>query len=595
VKLGFVEVLVICIGTIIGTGIFLVPGLVAGLLGPGSLLIWIIIALLSIPMGFCFAELASMFTRSGGPVIFVKTAFGPFWGFMAGWTAWTLATVTISSLAIAISFYSSAFFALNWLQRGMIALLAIVAFTLINYIGIKVGARIQILLTAATLALLMALLALGAPAIKLENFLPLWPFGLGALGIAAAITLEPFIGWEACTIISGEVRAARKYIPSAIAITTVLVATVSVALAFVALGAAGWSALAASVTPLAEIAGAVAPFAIAAALIINITCLNSWILTTARLPYALAKERLFLPYFGKLSAFNTPGRALALQALLAAVIAAAGSYRLSIVLLLSNALILYILCFSSLIKLRKSIDAKFRAPRLFPHISLAAAILLFAQLEPAVIMFGILIAALGIPGYIAIKLVTDRAFIEKFWNRLAIALDVYLGALLSGIREHVLAKAELSKSHTVLDYGCGAGTLTLAAAARSARVVAADISEKQLKIAIKRIAPKLPNVIFVKTTRPAPFPPRSFDRIICTVAINYFVHPELELAALRRVLKPRGKAVFLALMAPGIITHPFLRADRTIKSTFATAGWRDIKLDKIKKLGREYIYITAGR
>jgi len=593
-QLSFLEILAICIGSIVGTGIFLIPGIVAGLVGPGTVLIWAFIGLLTIPMGFCFAELASMFERSGGPVVFTKSAFGSFWGFIAGWTMWILATATISSLAIAIAFYASFFLALDTLGKAILSISAISCLTLINYFGVKTGARAQIILTFFTLVLLGSFIAIGAPNIKLENFSPWFPLGLGAVSLAMALSLEPFVGWEACTIIAGEVRNARKYIPKAIALTTILIFILYMLIITVAIGAAGWQTLAASAAPLAEAVGGFSIFIVVVSILVGFASLNSWVLTTARLPYALAKEKLFLRSFSKLSKYGTPGKSLLMQALLACVIAATGNYELSIFLLLSAVMILYALSFLSLIKLRKVLTPKFKVPKVFPYIAFIVTVFVFAQIEFMVIIFGIAIITMGVPGYVAIKLKTDKTFVEKFWDRFYFLMDIYIPILFRGKLKKAIKNARIKRNHTVLDYGCGSGISTEIVSKKAWRVVAADLSKKQLKRTIARIRTKhLHNVILVKVSKPAPFPPRSFDRILCTVSINYFVQPQKELRALCRTLKKGGVASFLALAAPGIPEHDFLKHDWSIKQTFNRAGFKKVSIEREKSILKEYIYITA--
>ncbi|MFQ6009558.1 MAG: amino acid permease [Candidatus Aenigmatarchaeota archaeon] len=598
-QLSFFEILALCIGSIVGTGIFLIPGIVAGSMGPSTVLIWLAIAIFTIPMGFSFAELASMFSRSGGPVVFAKTAFGSFWGFIAGWVSWIVATVTISSLAIAISFYASFFIELGTMGRIALSVAAIAVLTLINYLGVKHGAKTQKILTGITVLLLLAFIIIGFPNVRMENFTPLFPLGLGALGFALLFALEPFIGWEACTIIAGEVRNSRKYVPKAIIITTLFIAALYMGIIFVALGAAGWDVLAASSAPLAEAVGGWALFIVVVSLVVNLASLNSWVFTTARLPYSLAKEKIFMKRFGRLSRYGTPGHSLIMQALLAGMIASTGNYELSIFLLLSAALILYAMCFLSLIKLRKSQKAIFRAPWFFPFISLFFVAFLLTQINIMVFVLGILITLLGVPGYIGVKIFTDKRFVENFWDRLYFVLDAYIPIFYRPHHlRHVLDNAKLRKGQTVLDYGCGTGRSTeeIVKRVRPGKVVAADLSKKQLRMTVRRVKKKkLPHVMLVKLSKPAPFPKQSFDRIVSTVAINYFIRPEKELRALHRTLKRRGIASFLALEVPGVPVHDFLRHDFSIKNSFKLSGFKTVKVEREKRIGREYIYITAKK
>lgn len=591
-QLNFLEILMISIGTIIGTGIFLIPGIVANLIGPGSILLWGLIALLSLPMGFSFAELSKNFSKSGGPILFVKSAFGDFFGFIAGWTSWIISAVTISSLAIAVSFYFSFFIEMVFFQKILLSCFIIFLFTFVNYFGVKTGARAQIFLTLMTLVILSFFIIFGIPEVSVENFFPLFPLGLGFLGLSLALILEPFIGWETLTIIAEEVRNPRKYIPKAIIITTVLVAVFYVSIIFISLGSTSWQIIAASSTPLLSVMENLSSkfvFLTAVAIIlVSVACLNSWVLTTSRLPYAMAKEKMFLDSFKNLSKYNTPTRALVLQALIAMFIVFLG-YQNSILLILSNAFVLYVLCFLSLIKLSNK--------RLFPIISIIASIILFTQIGFSAIVTGLIVIFLGIPVYSLIKLTNDRKFTESFYNRISFVFDFLFPLWYKNESKEVLRNAELKDDQVILDYGCGSGFTTLEIAkAVNAKIVAADIARKPMEKAIKRIEKMGKDVIFVKLTKATPFEKETFDRIICVAAIDHFVKPEKELKQLYRVLKKNGIASFLAFgKSLGIPPEKFLRHDKNVKNVFRRAGFKSVIVNRKKRLGSEYIFIKAKK
>lgn len=503
-------------------------------------------------------------------------------------------------MAIAISFYSSFFIELDFFGRTAISVASIAVFTIINYIGTKFGAKTQVWLSAITLLLLAIFIVLGFPNIELNNFEPWFPLGLGALGISLAFVLEPFIGWEGVTIISSEVKNARKLVPKAIALTTIAVAVIYILIMFVSLGAAGWETLAESSAPLAEAVGKFATFVVVMSLIINFAALNSWILTTSRLPYVMAKEKIFLKRFEGLSKYGTPGTSLLVQGVFAMIIALLGSYELSIFLLLSSALILYVLCFMSLIKLRKTHMPSFKVPKIFPFIAFGASIFLFIQIEWSIWITGVAIVLLGIPGYVAVKLTTDKEFVEKFWDKTSLVFEIY-SPLVYRRRyiKKLLKKAGLKTNHVVLDYGSGTGKSTeeILKKVKKGKVVAADLSGKQIGKAFKKIKSNvcIPDAICIKLTKPAPFKRNTFDRIVCGLSINYFVDPKKELKALNRVLKKRGRAVFLAVSAPTIPLHDFLKNDRSTRDMMKKAGFRRISITREKRHFKEYIYIKAEK
>jgi APA family basic amino acid/polyamine antiporter len=602
-QLSFLEILAITLGAIFTTGVFVVPATVAGLLGYSSIWLWIGLAILSIPMGLSFASLASMFSRSGGPVIFVRTAFGDLAAFITGWSTWIYSTTAIAALAIITAQFFTVFIPMEGVQQVGLALGLLAIFTGINWFGVRNSARIEVGLIALAVVLMVLYIVLGLPTADFSKFNFDIP-DVGMLGFAAVLGFELFIGWETATIIAEEVKHPKKHLPKALLVTVVVMAVLYTGVIATFMGHVDLDSIAGAANPLAstaeQFAGPLAWIFSLVAILVGLSALNSWTTTVARLPHVMAEHKLFLGYFNRLNKYGAPDRALALQLLLATVIALSGSFELAITLLLSVGLVMYIIVFASLLKLKGLVPAGFKVPNAFPAISIAALVLMIFSLPPSALLSGWLLILSGLPAFIAVKLVTDRVFVETYWDRVSFMWRWAWPLLLypGGVRAKVMQRAALSKGMTILDYGSGTGvtTMAIAKAVPSARIVAADISKQQLTRAVAGAeAMKVGNIAYVKVSRPAPFPPSSFDRIVSTVAINYFVNPTAEMKALCRVLRKNGKAVFLAVRAPGVVAHSFLASDGEIKGLFRRACWRNVKVEREKRLLREYIYITAQK
>lgn len=211
---------VLCLGTnaIVGSGIYVFPGTLATLLGPASPLAFGLCGLLCCIIGQCFVEAAGMFKRSGGPYIYTLEAFGPFPGFLVGWTCWAAAVLSWAAVASAISPY------LNHLLPSPLgpstALVVAVGITLalgaINYAGVKPGAYTLDLLTIIKLLPLLVLLALGLAATRMARLTPLAPHGLSALPRAAYLAMFAFQGFEVVPVPAGETRSPRRTAPLAL-------------------------------------------------------------------------------------------------------------------------------------------------------------------------------------------------------------------------------------------------------------------------------------------------------------------------------------------------------------------------------------------
>jgi len=596
-QLSFFEILMICIGTIIGTGIFLIPGLSAKIAGTNSLIIWFAIAITSIPMGLTFANLSGFFKRSGGPIIFAKTAFGDFFGFIAGWTSWAIAAITISGLALAIPFFLSFSFNLSFMQKTLISFAVLTALTAINYFGIKFGSRMQTLLTLITLIVLLSFIIFASQKINIENF-SFTNINLSASLVTAVLIFEAFAGWEACTIIAGEVKNSRKTIPKAIIITAIVIAILYFLIALISIGVAGASALALSSAPLVQVvsfSGTATMLMLVSIIIINIACLNSWIMTTSHLPYALAKENLFIDFFEHKNKYGIPDRALFLQFVFSSLLVSGGNYVNILFLAVSLIIILYMLCFLSALKLRKIRESSFKINPIIIIFSIIILLILFTQIDVWIIITGISITIIGVPAYVLLKLWNDRNFIEKFYDKISLIFD-FMFPICYGDKERkkVLKNAEIKKNHTILDYGCGTGITTMELAKKAKKIIAADISKKQIEKAFEKS--KHDNIIFVKISKFAPFEHETFDRIIAVGVLDHFAYPEKELKQLNKVLKKGGIISCLCFgTSLGIPSQKFLRRDNIIKNIFKRAGFSEISVERRKKWLTEYIFIKARK
>jgi APA family basic amino acid/polyamine antiporter len=607
-ELGLIHVVTLCTGAIMGTGIFIIPGVAGGLMGPGSMILWVLIGLLTIPISLCFIELASSYKVTGGPYVFVREALGDFWGFITGWTAWLMACIYIGTHTIAIHYYLDYFIELTFVESAVLYAGVIGIITLINYAGVKQGGRTQLFLTLGTFSVLAIFIIFGIPKVDLTNFDPLFPLGLSALGMTAVLIVEPFIGWETTTVIAGEVRDTKRIIPLGIVISTVLIMTFYFLTVFVTLGVMNWEALAESISPMADVmAFAYGNFMGAmmtgGAIIVSLACLNAWILTTARVPYAMAKDKLFLRSFGNVSRrFNTPSRSLLVQAIIAFVITLTGSYEGAVFLLMANALILYAMCALSVIKLKKKpVDRLIDLPVAIPLMAFLMCLVLLTQIPFELMLSSLMLIAFGIPIFIMIRVTYDREFLERFYNAVSPLYDV-LSPLWygKGKRELVIANADVKPGDIVLDYGCATGADVLGLSdlvGHEGKIVAVDISIKQLERSVARAKkiPGMPNVVFIKEGKKlVPFEANTFDKIVSVGVLSYQEDPGRLLREFRRALRKGGKVSILdfgrALFVP---KAKYLKSHETIKKTFNSAGFKEINVTKKDSMTAEYYYITA--
>jgi len=600
-KLGFYETLAICVGAIMTTAIFSLPAILYTDLGYASIHIWAAAALISVFMGLCFAELSGITAQSGGPFIYVRKAFGDFLAFVTGWSMWLYSVAAIAMLAIITSNYASFFFAMSHWQIVALSIAILGFFTLINLRGVKEGARAEVIMIVLAVAVYIAYIALGLPHADLSRLVPALT---GFSGILLVLAMEPFVGWETPIVISEEIKNPRKTLPKAILITTLFTVALNFLLALVFLGNVEGGAAATLASVASKFGPGFMEFFMAAAVLIGFSALNSWILSVARLPAAMAKRRLFLLSFEKTNRKGAPVRSLLLQFGFASILCIFGQLEHVVTLLLSIAFIMYVITFAALIKLRKTPEGEartFKLPVFFPVVGIIASVILMLSEDPSVMLLGVLLLATGLPAFIIVKLLTDKKFVEKFWDTISFVWQFYWPVFVYRPKrlERVIRLAHIKDGQTILDHGAGTGTTTIELSRRfpHARIVADDISKAQIDRAVRlfKNLPSLSNVIFVKTKGGVPYPKGAFDRIICVLAINYFVNPEKELKSLYGITKHGGVAVFLAVRAPFIISHTFLSTDHGIRSVLGGAGFRNVSVEREKRFLREYIYITATK
>jgi APA family basic amino acid/polyamine antiporter len=346
----------IIVGTMIGSGIFLAPALIAGIvvtgnLGAGSFIgIWMVGGLLTMCGALSFAELAAAMPRDGGQYVYLREAYSPLWGFLYGWTLFTIIQCGfIAAVSIGFANYVGVFlpflgpqkmvfhlglFSLSAVQ--VTAVLLICGLTWANEQGLRTASRTQNLLTAGKLAALFILLAAALLSSHGDwrHFQPLAPAvitagTLAAFSVGMSKALFAYDSWNIVTFLAAETSEPSKTLPKAL-----VLGTVSVTLIYTLANLAYLHILpiseAASVSG-QRIAAAVAQitlgpagvFLIAAAIVVSAAgCVNGLILTGPWLYRTMARDGLF---FGDTSK-GTPVRSLRYQALWAVVLVLTGSF-----------------------------------------------------------------------------------------------------------------------------------------------------------------------------------------------------------------------------------------------------------------------------
>ncbi|KQZ66089.1 MULTISPECIES: amino acid permease [unclassified Lysobacter] len=308
-------------GSMIGSGVFLLPSALAPY-GSATLIGWAITLCGALLLALTFARLSARWPHSGGPYVYARRAFGDTPGFVIAWSYWI--SIWCANAAIAVAFAGSlgAVFPAATATPARAAACALAALWIcsaVNLAGIREAGRMQLLTTALKLLPLLlfggvALWFAYAHAADTHAAAAFNPSGESLSQVAhatAALTLWAFLGLEAATVPAGAVRDAATTVPRATLLGTLIAGAATILACTAVLGVLPASVLQTSQAPMADAARALwGPQAgIAVALVAAVSCfgaLNGWVLLSAQLPLAAARDGLFPQVFARVDARGTP-------------------------------------------------------------------------------------------------------------------------------------------------------------------------------------------------------------------------------------------------------------------------------------------------
>ena len=344
-RLGLFDATMIVMGGIIGSGIFINPYVVARQVTTPFLIlaVWALGGLIALAAAFIWAELAALRPEVGGQYAYLREAYHPAVAFLYGW-ALLLVIQTGGMAAVAVTF---ARYLLELthapVSDWLLGALALGGLTVINCLGVRAGGTVQSLLMVLKIIAILALIACGlflvSPVPGSTGTSASGLFGqrisfglLTAAGAAMVPVLFAYGGWQTATFVAGEIREPRKNLPRALIIGVVGVVVLYLAVNFVCVSVLGTSALAATTTPASDLMslalGQTGARLIAAGIAIStLGFLSQSMLTAPRVYFAMAEDGLFFKSVGWLHPeTRVPMVAIALQGVLAIIIARSGRY-----------------------------------------------------------------------------------------------------------------------------------------------------------------------------------------------------------------------------------------------------------------------------
>jgi APA family basic amino acid/polyamine antiporter len=353
--LGVSHASAVVVGTIIGSGIFLVPSEMMQAVGSARLvyLAWVVGGLLSFAGALTYAELGAMKPQAGGEYVYVRDGYGPLAGFLYAWTWFVIAkpasvaTVVVGLVRIlgtfpAFSFFSSTFisfpFAVTWGQ--VVAIAAAILISLLNYLGVKKAGEFQLVFTLLKVAIILGIVAVcfsgfgNASGRGWSNFAGTFAGAKGGIaGFMAALVaaLWAYDGWNDLNMVAGEVKRPERNIPIAL-----IAGVATVGLLYVLMNAAVQyvlpaNAIAMSARPASDavalVMGRVGAGIVSAGMALSmLVTLNGTIMSGARVPYAVARDGYFFRALAEVNPrFHTPSVAILVQAVLSILLLLVGA------------------------------------------------------------------------------------------------------------------------------------------------------------------------------------------------------------------------------------------------------------------------------
>ena len=443
------------IGSMIGSGIFIVSSDIARTVGSAGWLVvvWLLSGFITLTAALSYGELSGMFPQAGGQYVYLREAFGKFFGFLYGWSFFAvIQTGTIAAVGVAFGKFAGYLFpelgdahllfgtadGFHITAAQLVGIGVIVLLTFINTQGVKSGKWIQFFFTFTKIAAIAALIIFGfilftdssiwtdnwtAPfhamtiggdsTVITHNSLSAGPL-IAAICAAMVGALFSSDAWNSVTFIAGELKRPERNIGLSLFIGTLVVTLLYVSMNFMYLHVMSISDIAHAPSDRVATAAALKIFGNGGAKIIAMLimvstfgCNNGLILSGARVYYTMAKDNLFLKSAGTLNEKGVPSKALWMQCLWACGLCLSGQYGNLLDYIVFTVLIFYILTIAGIIKLRKTQPDRRRPYKAFGYPFIPLLYIFMAAFICVILLytktkysgFGLLIVLSGIPVY----------------------------------------------------------------------------------------------------------------------------------------------------------------------------------------------------
>ncbi len=434
-SLSLTSVIAISIGGMLGSGIFVLPGLAAAKTGSSLWLAYLLAAVCILPAALSKSELATAMPSSGGTYVYIERAFGPLLGTISGIGLWLSLLLKSAFALVGFGAYLSVLVKIDPAYTNYIALIFLAIILMLNILGVKKVGKVQIVIVTISLVTLGSILIFGLPKVSPELLTPFLIEGNLGLVSTVAFVYISYAGVTKVAAIAGEIKNPSVNLPRAMLLSLVIMSAIYVSVAFVLVGNIPLDALQKDIRPIYTIAdilgGTYVGYAAALVGIITlISMANSGVLAASRFPFAMAIDELLPKFMGKIhSKYLTPVVTIILTCFVMALVILFLDVEKIAKLASAFMVTMFILVNSCVIVLRETSAQWYKPPYrspFYPFVQLfgivsGVILLIFLGLGPFVAVISIFIVGLIIYRFFG-KKVTRIGVLRKYGHRPALYL-----------------------------------------------------------------------------------------------------------------------------------------------------------------------------
>ena len=319
-------IIAISIGGMLGSGIFVLPGIAAAKTGSSIWLAYLIAALLIVPAALSKSELATAMPKSGGAYVFIERAFGPLFGTISGLGLWISLLLKSSFALVGLGAYFIIVSDITSVPIEYFSIIFLAFIVFLNILGVKKVGKIQIGIVTISLLGLSSLLLLGLPRVESELLNPFLLNGDYGLISTIAFVYISYAGVTKVAAIAGEVKNPSKDLPRAMLFSLFLIASIYITISYVLVGNVAISDLSSDYKPLYTLAEVIGGSSFAyiigvVGVVTLISMANSGVLATSRFPFAMALDKLLPSALAKIhSKYLTPVNTIVLTGVIMGIV-----------------------------------------------------------------------------------------------------------------------------------------------------------------------------------------------------------------------------------------------------------------------------------